>query len=295
MKSLTNQKPQLGKGMAALLGNIANHENKSTENSGTAKEIDINLIEANKEQPRKIFRENELLELASSIKENGIIQPLIVTEAEGKFSLIAGERRLRAAKIAGLTHVPVVVKAVTKRENLIMAIVENVQREELNCIEEALAYFKLMSEFSLTQEEVAKKIGKDRSTIANFLRLLKLPKDVILLLQKNILTFGHGKILASLKDDETKIRIANKVATEGLSVRELEILVNSDSEKKETKKVENKFFDQRMDLAKQKLEKLTGFHFDVNSNKKGKGKFTIKFNNEAEFNDICNYFFGVKK
>src|SRR5207253_7643636 len=127
--------------------------------------VDVDRIVANKGQPRKIFKEKDLLELSESIKENGIIQPLIVHEKDGIFEIVAGERRYRASKLAGLTKVPVIVKRATKKEVLVMSIIENVQRSDLNCVEEALAYFQLMNEFELTQEEVAKKIGKERSTI----------------------------------------------------------------------------------------------------------------------------------
>jgi ParB family chromosome partitioning protein len=161
--------------------------------------VDVSAIKTNPNQPRKIFKEKDLEELAESIKENGIIQPLVVAELEnGQFELIAGERRLRAAKKAGLEQVPVVVKRATDREKMIMSIIENVQRADLNCVEEALAYYQLMNEYKLTQEDVAKKLGKERSTVANFLRILNLPRPVIDLLQKEMLSFGHAKILAWL-------------------------------------------------------------------------------------------------
>ena len=139
--------------------------------------VDVNSIKTNPNQPRKIFKEKDLEELAESIKENGIIQPLIVAELEnGHYELVAGERRLRAAKKIGLEQVPVVVKKATEREKMIMSIIENVQRSDLNCVEEALAYYQLMNEYKLTQEDVAKKLGKERSTVANFLRVLNLLK-----------------------------------------------------------------------------------------------------------------------
>src|SRR5690606_25917532 len=140
----------------------------------------------------------------------------------------------RASRLAGLTKIPVIVKRATKKDILVMSIIENVQRSDLNCVEEALAYYQLMNEFELTQEEVAKKIGKERSTIANFLRILKLPKDVIVQIQKELLSFGHAKILAAVSDDETVKRLANEVIAKNLSVRELEEL--SKKNKKESKK-----------------------------------------------------------
>jgi ParB family chromosome partitioning protein len=169
-----------------------------------------------------------------------------------------------------------------------MSIIENVQRADLNCVEEALAYFQLMNEFELTQEEVAKKIGKERSTIANFLRVLKLPKDVIVSLQKELLSFGHAKVLVSLNDDELTKRLANEVIAKSLSVRELEELAKN-SKKKIKPATSNKFIADQYTQLRNKLEQKTGYHFAVKGKKNGAGELVIKFNNEAEFNDIFSY------
>jgi ParB family chromosome partitioning protein len=292
---MQKNKIQLGKGMAALLGNNPGTFTDPAPEAPKAPVIetqpllvDIEKITANKGQPRKIFKEKELLELADSIRENGIIQPLIVVEKEGMFEIVAGERRFRASKLAGLTKVPVVIKRATKKDVLVMSIIENVQRSDLNCVEEALAYFQLMNDFELTQEEVAKKVGKERSTVANFLRILKLPKEVIVSLQKELLTFGHAKILGGVSDDETTKRLANEVITKGLSVRELEELAKKS--KKPTKKPsDNKFMAEQYTQLRNKLEQKTGYHFDVKAKKNGAGEFVIKFSNEAEFNDIFSY------
>ena len=295
-----NQKIQLGKGMAALLGGNPGYNNDAPPASApieARKEIqietqpmlvDVETIVANKGQPRKIFKEKDLLELSESIKENGVIQPIIVVEKEGVFEIVAGERRYRASKLAGLTKIPVIVKRATKKDILVMSIIENVQRSDLNCVEEALAYFQLMNEFELTQEEVAKKIGKERSTIANFLRILKLPKEVIVSLQKDLLSFGHAKVLVSISDDEMTKRLANEVIAKGLSVRELEDLAKKS--KKPSKKADtNKFIAEQYTQLRNKLESKTGYHFDVKSKKPGAGEIIIKFSNEAEFNDIFAY------
>ncbi|MBT3982003.1 MAG: ParB/RepB/Spo0J family partition protein [Bacteriovoracaceae bacterium] len=249
--------------------------------------VAVSDIKVNELQPRKIFKERELDELARSIKENGIIQPLVVKKIDVGFELIAGERRLRASRRAGLEQVPVILKNVTDKEKLVLAIIENVQRSDLNCVEEALAYYQLMEEFRLTQEEVAKKIGKERSTIANFLRILKLPRAVVELLQKEELSFGHGKVLAAVKEPERASRLASETASEGYSVRELEALIKKRA--KPVSEKSNPFFDERLDSFKGQLEKKTGFHFDLNSKKNGKGHITIKYNDEAEFNDIYEY------
>ncbi len=306
---MQKNKVQLGKGMAALLGNnpagayterdeapaAATPTAPAAPKKPTSIEtqpmlVDVDKVVPNKGQPRKIFKEKDLIELSESIKENGVIQPLLVAEKDGFFEIIAGERRYRASKLAGLTKVPVIVKRATKKDTLVMAIIENVQRSDLNCVEEALAYFQLMNEFELTQEEVAKKIGKERSTIANFLRVLKLPKDIIVSLQKELLSFGHAKILVSINDEETIKRLANEVIAKGLSVRELEELAkkNKKPSKKENGK-ENKFLADQYAQLKKKLEQKTGYHFDVKPKKNGGGELMIKFSNEAEFNDIFAY------
>ncbi len=295
-------KPQLGKGMAALLGNSPGaytdtpaapsapiEPKKEIQVETQPMLVDVEKIVANKAQPRKIFKEKELLELSESIKENGVIQPILVVEKDNMFEIVAGERRYRASRLAGLTKVPVIVKRATKKDVLVMSIIENVQRSDLNCVEEALAYFQLMNEFELTQEEVAKKIGKERSTIANFLRVLKLPKDVIVSLQKDLLSFGHAKILVGINDDETTKRLANEVISKGLSVRELEELAKKSKKPAKGGKSDNKFIAEQYTQLRNKLEQKTGYHFDVKSKKNGGGEITIKFSNEAEFNDIFHY------
>lgn len=291
------QKPQLGKGMAALLGGSPAMNMKSEAPAATDKMIDtqpllvpLDKIIPNRNQPRKIFKEKDLLELADSIKENGVIQPLIVTQNEsGSFDLVAGERRLRASKLAGLERVPVVIKRATKKEHMVMSIIENVQRSDLNCIEEALAYFQLMNEFGLTQEEVAKKVGKERSTVANFLRVLKLPKDIIMMLNKELLSFGHAKVLAAVGDDETAKRLANETVAKNLSVRELEELTKLSTKKKSKSKEGEGAVLEHYTQLRNRLEKKTGFHFALKAKKNGAGQITIKFSNEAEFNDIFGY------
>ncbi len=303
---MQKNKPQLGRGMAALLGNTpaayADAPEKTVPSTNGPIEpakkevqietqpmmVDVEKIVANKGQPRKIFKEKELLELSESIKENGVIQPILVHEKDGMFEIVAGERRYRASRLAGLTKIPVIVKRATKKDVLVMSIIENVQRSDLNCVEEALAYFQLMNEFELTQEEVAKKIGKERSTIANFLRILKLPKDVIVSLQKDLLSFGHAKILVGVPDDESVKRLANEVIAKGLSVRELEELAKK-SKKPAKPGKDNKFIAEQYTQLRNKLEQKTGYHFDVKAKKNGAGEITIKFSNEAEFNDIFSY------
>jgi len=302
---MQKNKAQLGRGMAALLSNtsVMSSEIQDTDAPIEPKKenqkegqistqpllVDVEKIVANKAQPRKIFKEKDLLELSESIKENGVIQPIVVVEKEGMFEIVAGERRYRATRLAGLNKIPVIVKRGTKKDILVMSIIENVQRSDLNCVEEALAYFQLMNEFELTQEEVAKKIGKERSTIANFLRILKLPKDVIMSLQKELLSFGHAKILVGVNDDEAVKRMANEVINNNLSVRELEELAKKSKATQKKAGSENSFITEQYTQLKNKLEQKTGYHFAVKANKNGAGEIAIKFSNEAEFNDIFSY------
>lgn len=308
MKTTTNKggksKLKLGKGIASLIGDFDEVETEETtlkdfgkkiaakeiQRQSESTTIPLNLIDVNTHQPRRIFKDKELQELSDSIKENGIIQPIVVTEKEGgRFEIISGERRFRASKLAGLDQVPVVIRKATTKDKLVLAIIENVQRSDLNCIEEGLAYYQLMDEFKLTQEEVAKKIGKERSTIANFLRLLRLPRVVVEMLQKEEISFGHGKLLAAVKDGEKAERFAKEAVNSSLSVRALEKLIKQDSAKKPVDEKSQKIVDESFTAIRETLEKKTGYQFKIQPKKNGSGQIVIKFNNEAEFNDIYEY------
>jgi ParB family chromosome partitioning protein len=237
---MSTVQPALGKGLASLLPNARNLQNESAQpqsskviaasaNMGQSRIPGVTLLSVseitpNPYQPRRDFDEATLKELSESIKENGLIQPIIVRKGSYGYQLIAGERRFRASQMAGLKMIPVVVRQTTDKEALELAIIENVQREDLNCVDEALAYQQLIEEFKLSQEDVAKKVAKDRSTIANFLRILKLPKQIIESLKKNSLSLGHAKVLMSLDTAEEKISVFNKVMSEHLSVRATERL-----------------------------------------------------------------------
>lgn len=254
MNQKTHSRPVLGKGLASLLpvtppsvaptppamtngtgavsAGPAVSVNSVTSEIGNAGRIpglsftNIDDIVANPYQPRREFAEEELKELSQSIIANGIIQPLVVRKGPYGYQLIAGERRLRAAKLAGLKQVPIVIRKSTDREALEIALVENIQRENLNCVDEALAYLQLMQDFNLTQDETAERVGKDRSTIANFVRLLRLPEAIIDDLKKGVLSFGHGKALLSLEDQDQRL-LARKAIVEGkLSVRATEALIH---------------------------------------------------------------------
>ena len=182
-------------------------------------------IVPNPYQPRRDFDDKQVQELSDSIKANGIIQPLIVRKVQQGYQLIAGERRLRAAKLAGLKQVPIVVRRTTDREALELALIENVQRQDLNCVDEALAYFQLTQEFTLTQEEIAVRVGKERATVANSLRLLKLPEPILEDLKTGALSPGHGKVILSLEGPETRLALRAEILEKNLSVRQTEIRI----------------------------------------------------------------------
>lgn len=305
----TAKKTVLGKGMAALFQNnginVDTYVNSNSLDSGKRTNNDIGSlmipiekIEINPSQPRKVFKEKEIEELAQSIRENGIIQPMIVSQntENTNYTLIAGERRYRAAKIVGLEHVPVIVKRSNKKEQMIMSIIENVQRSDLNCVEEALAYYQLMEEFNLTQEEVAKKIGKERSTIANFLRILKLPKEVVMMLQKELLSFGHAKLLVSLKDDGDIIRLANIIVAKGYSVRDLENVIKNKGAQKASGPIEptnSKSESERYFIYQQKIERKTGVKTKIKAGKSGMGCVQLNYSNQEEFKKIYELLMGI--
>lgn len=216
----------LGRGLGALITSTTSKKQTSTLNeneSGKVWLVPVNKIEPNKEQPRRIFREENLKELAESIKKHNILQPLLVTEkADGGYELIAGERRLRAAKMAGLTLVPVMVKNLANREKLEVALIENIQRENLSALEEALAYKRLVDEFNLTQQEVAEKVGKSRPAVANTIRLLDLPQEAQEALSAGKINAGQARALLSLNNFKDQLEMLSSMLGQKITVRELE-------------------------------------------------------------------------
>ena len=234
------EKKALGKGLQALLPEKKTLVWKVEQE---VQAISLDQILPNRYQPRTTFHDVELAELAQSIKENGLLQPVVVRrKGDGMFELIAGERRMRAAKIAGLPTIPVVVRNSNDEKALALALIENIQRENLNPMEEARAYSRLMGEFRLTQDLVAQSVGKERSTIANLVRLLALPKSVQRHIETEALSLGHAKLLAGLGSEDEQQRLADKTVSEGLSVRQLELLVGA---KKKPKTLKIKKMDAR--------------------------------------------------
>ena len=223
---MTDKRKALGRGLRALIP-----EPVAPLRREPAQEVDLDLLRPNREQPRGIIEDARLDELAASIRSHGIIQPLVVSRQEdGKFEIVAGERRWRAAQRAGLLRVPVVERTVANSKRLELALIENIQREDLNAIETAAAYARLADEFGFTQEEIARSVGRDRATVANYQRLLRLPAEVRAEVASGALSMGHARALAGLADEQAQLEIAREVLARDLSVRETEALVKGRSE-----------------------------------------------------------------
>lgn len=280
-------KKRLGRGLDALFGDdvISSEKEKEEviseeENIERIEEIDIDLIDLSENQPRKIFNEEEIEELANSIKSVGLIQPLVVQKKGDKYVLIAGERRLRACKLAGIQKVKCIVK---EYENpLEIALIENIQRKDLNPYEKALAFKRLMDEFGYTQEELAKRLGISRSKVANILRILNLGKKIIDLIIEGKISEGHAKVLLSVEDEEQRNKLAELVAEKNLSVRELESIIKSSDDKKEFE-VESEIIRE----IEENLMKIFGLKVKIQK-KKNKGKIEIEFSSDEELEKIIS-------
>lgn len=286
--------PALGKGLEALLGNIDTKDSKNKNISSVTAElcyIPIDKIEPNPNQPRKEFDQTALEELAQSIKESGVIVPITVKKKENKYILIAGERRYRASKIAGLKEIPAYIKIATKQEVMEMALVENIQREDLNAIEIALSLKALIEECNITQEKMSERIGKSRSTITNHLRLLKLPAEVQLALRNNKISMGHARSLIGLEDEQAQISLVKDIIEKDLSVRQVEQIVNrlKEEEKPQTKnKTTKKTLPEFHKTKKENLIKKLDTQIEITRSQRGKGAITISFKNDEDFQRIIS-------
>ncbi|HOA79804.1 MAG TPA: ParB/RepB/Spo0J family partition protein [Defluviitaleaceae bacterium] len=267
----------LGKGLSALISTDLTDENQ-------VKVVSINDIEPNKEQPRKLFDEDKLEELSTSIKEHGIIQPLIVKKEEDYYVIVAGERRWRAARMAGLKEIPVLIQDYTTKEVMEISLVENIQREDLNAIEEAKAYEALINNFSLTQEELAARVGKSRSAIANTLRLLQLDESIQELIIQQQITEGHGRAILRLPDKKSQLELVEKIIKNSMSVRETEKKVNEILDKPQKKKVKNKKEVIYREIE-EKIKNILGTKVQITKGKK-KGKIEIEYYNENDLERI---------
>lgn len=277
-------KKGLGRGLESL---IPKKPKKITTKEKTERgiiELDITKIIPNPEQPRKVMDQGLLQELAQSIKEHGIIQPLIVTKnKQGEYEVLAGERRLRAAKIANLKKVPVVVRTASDQQKLEVAIVENVQRQDLNPVEEAKSYERLMNEFNLNQEQIAKKVGKSRSAIANILRILSLPDKIMGALAENKITMSHAKIIMGLKTEYEKIKALEQILRGGLTVKETDKNISKPGLKKKTLKIKNP----RIISFEETLRQSLGTKVEINNRGK-RGKIVINYYSDSELGDIVD-------
>ena len=256
---------------------------------GNIIELEIDAIEINPFQPRSNFNEDSLKELASSIKELGLIQPITVRKLDfNKYQLISGERRLRASTLVGLTTVPAYIRIANDNESLIMALVENIQRHDLDPIEIALSYQRLIDEIQLTQEQMSERVGKKRSTIANYLRLLKLDPIIQTGIRDGFISMGHGRAIINIEDQDIQTDIYQKIVSQNLSVRDTETLVKNYQEslkpKPATKAKSSSF--EIADTEKNKFNTYFGTKVDVKVAGNGKGKITIPFHSEADFNRI---------
>jgi ParB family transcriptional regulator, chromosome partitioning protein len=300
---IDKQRKVLGKGLSALLPPrprevtppaalvVAPALSKPT-NLAT---LPIDQIHPNPVQPRVVFQAERLEELAASIRANGIIQPLIVRSHRGQFQLIAGERRWRAAKLAGLTEVPIVIQDVAEPRMLELALIENIQREDLNPIETAHAYDRLRKELGLSQEEIGKRTGKDRTSIANALRLLNLPPEVQLLLAEHRVSMGHARAILGLSSAEEQVEVAEKTAAQGLSVRQVESLVQertSDRTNGKSGKRRETLVDPNVKAAVDQLERVLGTRVRIVELSDARGRIEIEYYSQAELDRLFEQIVG---
>jgi ParB family chromosome partitioning protein len=276
---MVEKRPALGRGLSALIP-----DSPAPAAAGDRSlDVDTDLLRPNRFQPRTQMDDERIEDLARSVRANGIIQPIVVRRADNGYEIIAGERRWRAAQRAGLLKVPVVVREIPENRLLAVALIENIQRENLNPIEEAVAYRRLSDEFQLTQEQIADAVGKDRSSIANYVRLLRLPQEIRVGVSSNALSMGHARALLALSDEAAQLRVARDVVSRSLSVRETEALVKKAATPEAPKP--EKTVDVHTRAAEDKLRLALGTRVRINRKGKG-GKIEIEFVNEDELQRI---------
>jgi len=286
------KKNALGRGLGALIEGVDKEilEKKVEPNL----QIPIELIDSNPFQPRTRFDNESLEELAASIRQLGIVQPLTVRETgTGRYQLIAGERRLRAARLAGLTHIPAFVRTADDQAMLELALVENIQREDLDAIDIAISYSRLVEECRLTQEQLSERVGKQRSTVANYLRLLKLPPEIQLGIKNKQITMGHARTLINIEDPKIQIKVYYKIIDDDLSVRATEELVRTiqaESLKNPEKTLKKQKLNEEFAQLSSHLERIFSSKVTFRINEKGKGKIVIQFNSPEEMERILGIF-----
>ncbi|MFA9378127.1 MAG: ParB/RepB/Spo0J family partition protein [Lachnotalea sp.] len=291
----------LGKGLDLLIPDTGmNNKTKIIEKiveKQVETKIKITSIEPNRDQPRKNFDEDTLLELAESVKQFGVIQPLVVQERDGYYEIIAGERRWRAAKIAGLKEVPAIIRKYSEQEIVEISLIENIQRENLNPIEEAFAYKKLLHQFNLKQDEVAERVSKSRTAVTNSLRLLKLDEKVQQMIIDEKISTGHARTLIVIEDSELQYNIAVKIFDEKLSVRETEKLVKKmlNDKMESTKEVKNTENDFIYKSIEDKMKSIIGTKVTINQKKNNKGKIEIEYYSNDELERIFDLLQSIEK
>ena len=299
------KKKGLGKGLDSLIPDNKSMKSVTSEKTVESKEdaaaksgvqvMKINEVEPNRDQPRKNFDEDALLELSDSIKQFGVLQPLLVRKRKDYYEIIAGERRWRAAKLAGVKEVPVIEKEYTDQEILEIGLIENIQRENLNPIEEAIAYKRLLEEFKLKQDEVAERVSKSRTAVTNSMRLLKLSDKVQQMIIDDMISTGHARALLAIDDPELQYTLANKIFDEKLSVRETEKLVKeikNPKKPKEKKVMENAFIYQDLE---EKMKGVFGTKVSIASKGKGKGKIEIEYYSDDELEHLFDMMMSIKR
>ena len=286
---MATRKGGLGKGLDSLIADKVGTSNEKTDAKNEVM-VNINKVEPNKEQPRKNFDEDALLELSESIKQFGVLQPLLVVDRKDYYEIIAGERRWRAAKMAGLKKVPVIIKDLTEQEIVEISLIENIQRENLNPIEEAIAYKRLLTEFNLKQDEVAERVSKSRTAVTNSMRLLKLNEKVQQMVIDDMIQTGHARALLGIEDLEKQYNMAQKVFDEKLSVRETEKLVKKVQKEKE--EVEKTKMDKQLEIVYQDLEEkmkqILGTKVSINAKDENKGKIEIEYYNKEDLDRLID-------
>ncbi|MFA6078435.1 MAG: ParB/RepB/Spo0J family partition protein [Candidatus Omnitrophota bacterium] len=286
------EKRALGRGLSALIPEKEEREDIAASVSGeTVRQISLSKIRTNKYQPRLDFNEEKLKDLINSIKEKGVVQPILVRQDANGYEVIAGERRLRAVKALGLETIPAIVKDVSDIDMLEIALIENIQRAELNPIEEAHAFHKFISDFDFTQEKISQVLGKDRSTIANTLRLLALPEKIREYIAKNTITAGHAKALLSLTEESTQLRICSMIIEKEMSVRETENLINRKMGAGR-KRAENKKDPEIADLES-RIQQALGTRVKISHGKK-RGKIQIEYYSDNDLNRISDILLSKK-
>ena len=280
----------LGKGLDSLIPKaIMEPSKQEKEEKKPETLVKITMVEPNGGQPRKNFDEDSLMELAESIRQFGLLQPILVQDKKDHYEIIAGERRWRAAKIAGLKEIPVIIKELTDQEVVEISLIENIQRENLNPIEEAQAYKRLLTEFNLKQDEVAERVSKSRTAVTNSMRLLKLCDEVQQMVVSEMLTTGHARALLAIEDPEEQYRIAQKVFDEKLSVREVEKLVKNLNKPERKKKKENESLTAVYQSLEERLKETLGRKVSISSRENGNGKIEIEFYGHEDLDRLMEY------